>query len=680
MHVLNGVAVSAGLGLVQLALLGAPVGARAVLTGAIFASLPHLPDRAGRVSRRVLVGGLLACATAAIVIALRPHPLALAVCIPLLVFTLMMAMAWGARAGPIAFASVLAIVFSLALPPSTPVLSTTAWSLVGVLGYVGWTYVSTVVLESRYRTLATAGAVQASATMLRARASMYADPSGEAHGPSGAVEEEAVLATRLQTARDLVFRARETPLNCRQCVIILQLTELRDILLASRLDLSVLGDDEIAQSIRAELADRLRALADALDKGYRALRDGVVPRVDPVPVRGAFREAEIGEDDPRARLLPVVRRRLEYMAEAVERIHALIAGAEAELLLSRDELLRFAADERWPLDALRKNLSLDSPVLRHALRIGLAVGLIYVLASVLPWAPRRHWLVLSVAVVLRGTLRETLTRRNARVVGTAIGCVLAVVLVYTMPEPVLRLAFLGAAGAAHAFVMARYLLTATAASVMALLQIHFTSPATAPAVIERIADTIVGAFFAWGFSYVLPTWERRSLPRSLDRSLRALREYADASLSGESLAEQRLTRQRAYEELETLALALKRSAVEPAAVRPPTRELRELVERAQILLAHLSSVRFLLLRRRLRRDDPDTAAALTATAEALQAHLALQEPAPTIDRGQAASEAELPPEPADKEPLPWLLRRLHVTVYDAARVGDAARTLLAKLG
>ena len=54
---------------------------------------------------------------------------------------------------------------------------------------------------------------------------------------------------------------------------------------------------------------------------------------------------------------------------------------------------------------------------------GLTIGL------ALPWGSHPYWLVLSVAVVLRGNLGDTLARRNARVLGTMLGCLVVVGLI-----------------------------------------------------------------------------------------------------------------------------------------------------------------------------------------------------------------------------------------------------------
>ena len=76
----------------------------------------------------------------------------------------------------------------------------------------------------------------------------------------------------------------------------------------------------------------------------------------------------------------------------------------------------------------------DSLVLRHAIRMSLALGTAYYLALALPWGSHPYWLVLSVGVVLRGSLGDTLARRNARVGGTVLGC-LVVVALRACPRP-----------------------------------------------------------------------------------------------------------------------------------------------------------------------------------------------------------------------------------------------------
>lgn len=695
-YIINGITVSLGLGIVQaLAARVAhfapafPGGSQFAIVGAICASLPHLPDRAGRAARRVLAGGVFGCVAEAVVLSLHGSRLGLGFAIPALVFCAMLMLSWGSRAGPIAFAGVLGAVFSLALPVAPDPLASAAWSLFGVLVYAAWSFGSTLLLEARYRTLAVAACLRESARLLRARASIVTAPSVD--GEPGALEaglvaEEALLSSLLQSARDLVFHAHDSAASRRVTAVLLRIMDLRDLALASRLDLEMLGTDDVARGTRQCLARGLVAVAEGLDAAEISLREGSAVAADDWAIDArrfadcALDGIAIADDDVRRPLLPVILNRLKHLADMVGRIHALLRAEDVVLSVPRDELRRFAQDEGWPRKVLLGNLSLESSVFRHALRSALAVGSVFWLAHAMPWASRPHWLVLSVAVVLRGTVYETLSRRNARVLGTAIGCVVAVALVRLVPDSVLAVVFLLAAGTAHAFVSARYLLTAIAATVMALLQIHFASPSITSSVVERLVDTSLGAGFAWAFSYVLPSWERRNLPRAVARALAALQDYAETALTpSDVIAESRLARQRAYDELDSLRSILPRIGAEPARVRPPVRELSAFIERAQILLAHLSSVRLIMVRRRDQLDKESLELALGEARAALRALLAVRVQAP-ISRPPQPSELDLPFEPPERQALPWLTRRLKIALYDAAKVGAEARVTLEKLG
>jgi uncharacterized membrane protein YccC len=399
-----------------------------------------------------------------------------------------------------------------------------------------------------------------------------------------------------------------------------------------------------------------------------------------------FANPPLAADDARTRLLPALVDRLQRLAAEVQRIQAVLQGAQEHSPLTRDELRRFVAPEGFPLQALRAHRSGQSPVLRHALRTALALASAYFIGRALPWASHPHWLVLSVAVVLRGNLEQTLSRRNARVLGTLLGCAVVVALAWAFPPARLGLFFLLAVAVAHAFVLQRYWLTASAATVMALLQSHGVDPAGGFAIGERVADTLLGALLAWGFSYVLPSWERRQVPQLVATVLRSLADYAGHALSvrASEAVEQRFARRRAYDALGALAAALQRSAAEPKAVQLPVQELAAVLDHGQRLMAHLSMVRLTLAHRSAELAEPGLLTALGETRAALATTLAWRAPgvaAPAAAPGTVADPADLsrlPLEPPTEQIVPWLLRRLQVLRHDAQKVCAAAGAALAR--
>ena len=435
-HLINGITVACAIGLLQWvfsALAGAYL-AQLALSGAIYASLADLPGTPGRSWRRILAAATAGCASAFIIALLKPFPLALGGGILLITFVATLALAWGPRAGSASFAAILAIVFTMGLPAGQAALPLAGWQLLGVLAYLPWSLAVTALLQPRYRSLALAAVLDCSSRLLRSRATVVAATAGKGATPSQLkawIRDDAILTGRLQAARDLLFVAPDTPRVRRETAALLHAIDLRDVLLTSRLDLELLGADGAALRLRRLLALQLRRCARALDAAQARPGAG---RAAPAPARPArratalFAHVRLPADDPRARLLPALAERLRHLADDVERIRGLLAGGSERLPLSRQQLRQFISPDGWPLATLTAQLGWSSPVLRHAVRSALALGAAYYIGLLLPWASHPQWLVLSVAVVLRGSLDETLARRDVRVAGTLLGCLIVLLL------------------------------------------------------------------------------------------------------------------------------------------------------------------------------------------------------------------------------------------------------------
>jgi uncharacterized membrane protein YccC len=801
-HVLNGIAVSLGISLIQitLALAFGKLAALAAATGAICSSLADLPIAPARTWRRVGTGAVMACVSGLLVNLLRESGVAMGITIMALSFCSAMALAWGLRAGPLSFIPILALIFTLAAPPPPDMRALwmhSGWTAVGALAYFLWALLASRVLQPRYRTLALAAALSALATLLRSRAALLSRT--EAHGPPPLqdwIHSQVALDERLQAARDLLFPAVGEPRTGPAIAVLLQAVEMRDTLLAGELDIDLLGSDAPAHQLRERLRVHGARVADAVEAMAQALRDHgmTVPASAAAPLDEADIEtgepalphparhaaaaaatapaaaaaasiaesvasaaatapsaavdaalaaadaAAIGEaaaqavaraqpdagpaadpasvarnaaaaaraqaparvplfasTDPRYPLAVAFYGRARQMVAVLARMQAALRGEPAPLPLAADELQVFISTEGWPLAALRAQLNTRSPTFRHAVRLSLALGSAYFIGLALPWASHPHWLVLSVAVVLRGNLEQTLSRRNDRVLGTMIGCLLVLVLAQFGAAWLSTLAFLSAVGIAHSFTTARYLVTAAAASVMALMQAHMAAPdAENFGVFERIADTVMGAALAWGFSYLWPWWERRGIAKLNDRVLKSLRALTSEVMRLPDPAtpelKLRLARREVYEAVGAIASAAQRTGAEPERVQVPMYALAEMLTRCHVLMAQLVAVRLLLARRGAQLD---AAAASKVLADACAAlHHALANPdvgtspqrgaagaagAPVVVSGTVPSEdvdhTAVPAALPDSAVLPWLRRRLQLATRAARRVGLAAQAL-----
>jgi uncharacterized membrane protein YccC len=618
-------------------------------------------------------------------------------------FASLMAMAWGPRAGPLSFSGTLALVFAMAWDaPSTPqaLLQHVGGVAAGAGLYALWAVASSWLLRRRYRELALARALQAFADSLRSRATRIGTLRLADQDIRQAMLDDSAVADALQAARDQIFDARPSPHSLAQRATLLRLIELRDLMLASRLDLELLGQDGPAQAWRRALASTLLGLAQRLEALAEAARrrQPLAPQ-DAAPGVATLAQALdaviVAADDPRRGLVRSLQSRMGQLLTEVAAMapHSYHRGQMTDAVddggWTREQLQRFVSPEGWPLAALRPHLHLESPVMRHALRGGLAMACAYALGEALPWATHPHWLVLSVAVVLRGSLEQTLSRRNARLSGTVLGCLLVLALVQAqLPHAVLAAIFLVAVGIAHAYLNLRYRVTATAASVMALLQPLLLSAHAHPAVAERLADTVMGAGLAWAFCFVLPSWERRTLGR-LGTGLPALlARHANNVLVSlqpdrEQQLAQRLSRQQVYTTLASVAAAAQRNRVEPLSVRAPETELEALLSHGYRMMALLGAVQQSLARLGAQLDPAQIEPALAQTRAVCVAAL---RPGGGPATDSAPAEASGPDDPAvDLLPTdsgevrlvgPWVLRRLRLCRQEAQQLAQASSALL----
>jgi len=510
----------------------------------------------------------------------------------------MLGTAWGARGAPLGFALLLAIVFGMSTPPP-PDLSTAlihvAWFEVGAVLYTVYAVLSARWLNDRFRTLALAEALAELGAMLRQQGARLAATGDRRESQVRALlTEQAALADKLQTARDLVLDQPRSAAQMRMAAMLIAAIRLREQALACELELDVQdarSADAPTPSQAQALESLWRELAEQLDRVCWSLFSAA--QVD--GPRDTLDAAAAPEHFP-------VNLRAACIAMARE-MHAIAQWADTHAPATPPDLSaqardwpRFRSSMRWPIAPLKRALSGHSPVLRYAVRVTIALGVGYMVAEHLPWAAHPHWILLTIAVVMRTNIAQTLERRNARLLGTLLGCVLVTALLSLHPPVPVQFALLAlGAGVAHGFAQVRYLIAATAATVLALLQGHLLHTAGEFALLERLADTLIGTLIAWAFSYVLPAWERRQLPALLKRLRNAQLQHAQVALGSVELAsanaDWRLARREVQECLAAIATAAERSRFEPRGVQPPLDLLERVQLRSYRLLAQLGGVR-----------------------------------------------------------------------------------------
>jgi uncharacterized membrane protein YccC len=185
---------------------------------------------------------------------------------------------------------------------------------------------------------------------------------------------------------------------------------------------------------------------------------------------------------------------------------------------------------RDPIATLRANLTPDSAVLRHAVRASVLVAGSDLVVRLAGYA-HGYWVPLTVLVVLRPDFATTFQRAVMRVLGTAVGLLLATELLHWLPGggidspwysiTLIALFYFGMrlAGPGN--------LGLTAVSLSALVVVLLAVDGVAPrdTLVDRSVATVVGGALALFATLLLPVWERERLPVRLADLLAAYRRY-----------------------------------------------------------------------------------------------------------------------------------------------------------
>jgi uncharacterized membrane protein YccC len=543
-----------------------------------------------------------------------------------------------------------------------------------------------VLLDDRNRRVVLGEALRAFAAYLRAKSAVLEGDESEPDSLRGLIEAHGVLAENFQIARDMIFARPNTPRRARQVAILLALLDAFEQMLASSADVEILR-----RSQHRHLTRRLRTLiasfaddVDDLVMGLAGSRD--IPRPDHREklhaigaeiVRLERMPATQSDEEVARAAFEATHTKLSRTASLLEKLYAAICDAGTAPARRRSlDLAPFMLQETMNPRVLLAQFTLASSTLRYAIRLTLAMTAGCLITFLFPDFVHGGWILLTTALIMRANYSITRQRRNDRVVGTLLGCIVAAALIYILPGPWPLAAIVLSVGVSHAYGAIDYRVTALSASVSALLLIHFMAPSTQPLFLERMIDTLIGAGLATVFSFIYPSWERRNVVPLVASLVRTSRAFAEQALAGAPQDQAyRLARKAAFDTNATLTNVARRLLDEPGTEKKSVVALNQLLSANFLLASDLTSVRTAL---RARADEIEPSGA----DEALSAARDIVLDALTLGSSSMAERPDLLGRrglgelPAAKA-LPFLRRRLLHVEHSARNVALLARRTIA---
>ncbi len=448
------------------------------------------------------------------------------------------------------------------------------------------------------------------ATFLRIKAIFYNTTSDLEEGYRNLVAQQIIVNEKQDTVREILFKTPEIveETNQRARFLIASFIESVDLfeeITATYYDYNIIRERYGSTGLLDEVSAFVMKLAEELDGIGRAIQANKTfaqqynLTENLTVLQAGIEAAQPAQSATGAFVLKKIAVNLRRLVKRTNRLQMLSGEGELPLSekISRTEHHRFVDHQNFSVSLLMDNISVQSPLFRHALRTALVCGIGFIMSKTLLFGQHSYWILLTIAFIMKPAFSLTKQRNVQRVIGTLCGGLAGVLLLLFVHNGValfclLVFFMLGT----YSFLRVNYLVMVSCVTPLVLILFHFLGLGYISIVQERIIDTVTGCLIAFAASYLfLPKWEGDQLPVALGEILRANLRYMQAiynDLRGSRLpvTDYKLVRKEVYVQSANVSATLQRMLSEPKSKRKNTKLLHQFVVLNHLLLSNIAGV------------------------------------------------------------------------------------------
>ena len=243
------------------------------------------------------------------------------------------------------------------------------------------------------------------------------------------------------------------------------------------------------------------------------------------------------------------------------------------------------------------NFNWKSNTFRHALRVALATTVGFLISEFLPFG-HGYWILLTIIVILKPAYSITKSRNRDRLLGTIVGALIGVVIIFIVKDRHLMIAIMiFLMILAYSFMRIRYLLFVTLMTPYVLILLFILNPIHfKDLILDRVFDTAIGSGIALLANLLFsPEWAYKHFAEYLQNMLLANKNYLSdvASMMTPkpvSVNQYKLSRKQAYVSLANMTDALNQMLAEPKSKQKNAAEYHELVVLNYMLSTHIATL------------------------------------------------------------------------------------------
>ena len=266
-------------------------------------------------------------------------------------------------------------------------------------------------------------------------------------------------------------------------------------------------------------------------------------------------------------------------------------------LRSRKEYSRFVTHQKinWPV--FKNNLTFESSIFRHSLRVMITCGAGFAVSKLLSHGHHSYWILMTIIIILKPAFSLTKKKNSDRLLGTIGGGIIGLLLLYFVHDKTVLFALiiffmLGT----YTFKTLNYIMMVIFLTPYVLILFHFLGLGALNIASERLMDTAIGSALAAISSYFLfPQWESRQLQTYMANVLKAnihyLKKLKELFCGNKiSSLDYKLVRKELFVSTANLSAALHRMLSEPKNKQSHRKEIYEFVVLNHVLSSNVASL------------------------------------------------------------------------------------------
>lgn len=340
---------------------------------------------------------------------------------------------------------------------------------------------------------------------------------------------------------------------------------------------------------------------------------------------------------PKAREGALVLRNLyDYQEQIFQEINAInrvmtnVKDA-SKVSLKRQNTSPFLTLQEYRLNVITENLSFNSTLFRHALRLTVTLLFAFILGTLLD-IKNTYWILLTLIVIMRPNYGLTKERSKDRTIGTLIGAAFAIgIVLLTQNVVVYSVLAIISLTLSFALIQQNYKSAAALITINIVFVYSLINPDAFQVIQYRVIDTLIGASIAVIANYTLwPSWEALNLKSVLVEALEKNRKYLLATQAlyydkKENELDYKLARKEAFLAISNLNAAFQRLTQDPKSKQKEFQLIYGMVTLNQTMVSAIASIGSFIVNHQTTPASKEFDALILRIASTLQASCSILE-------------------------------------------------------